>query len=178
MKSSTRTVCKLLSLLLHYPDRELWERLPELQEVVARMAGGPEKAALEAVLAAMRHCELTALQQTYTTAFDLNPGATLNMTHHLYGDSSKRNVALVRLRQTYDRAGYDCTSPELPDYLPLMLEFLSECRDEDAMTTVWENMGDMKSLSARLQADAPMYAALLEAVGEAMDGMRLEEIVR
>lgn len=159
-----KVACKILSILLHYPDREVWEHLAELEAEVERMSRDEVRKELAASLGEMRRRSLMDLQQAYTAAFDMNPATTLNMTYHRYGDTEKRAAALVRLRQAYRRAGFECTGAELPDYLPLMLEFLSECPDPSTGAFVWQSLEPAGSISEKLQADAPVYAGLLKAV--------------
>lgn len=166
MTTGYAVACKILSILLHYPDRELWTRLAEIEAEIQRLPESCIRRELSSALAVMRQCSLMALQQTYTAVFDMKPETTLNMTYHRYGDSEKRAAALVRLRQSYAQAGYACTTAELPDYLPLMLEFLSEDPDTSAAAVVWESLCDVERLSENLQADAPVYAGLMKALNE------------
>jgi nitrate reductase delta subunit len=175
MTSNTHILLKLLSFLLRYPDAELLDRLPQAASIAARISSHELKTGLAEVLSGMTCRTLLDLQQTYTAAFDLAPGTTLNMTYHLFGDSEKRAAALARLQQIYGRAGYERTANELPDFLPLMLEFLAVCDDERARTPVWEAMGDVRALADRLKASAPAYAELLERVAWLRDAnLRLE----
>jgi nitrate reductase delta subunit len=102
------------------------------------------------------------LQEGYTAAFDMNPATTLNLTYHTFGDNEKRADMLARLQQSYRDAGYERTTGELPDYLPLMLEFLSVCPDTENTELVWECLRGLEEVVDRLQKAAPPYAALLQ----------------
>jgi len=102
------------------------------------------------------------VKELYTTVFDMNPSTTLNITYHLWGDSAKRADSLARLRQVYLEAGYECTTGELPDYLPLMLEFLALCPQAQGTDLIRECLQALEGLVRRLQETALPYAALLQ----------------
>jgi nitrate reductase molybdenum cofactor assembly chaperone NarJ/NarW len=152
---------KLCSLLFQYPDRDLLARLPQISAAVDALPGGEFKKALAGILRDMAGRPPLALQEIYTAAFDLTPATTLNLTYHGFGDNEKRAAALVHLQHLYAAAGYARIDGELPDYLPLMLEFLSVCPVARTAAQVWAYMGDLEALSERLQHSAPSYAALL-----------------
>ena len=102
------------------------------------------------------------LQEGYTAAFDMNPTTTLNLTYQLYGDNEKRADVLARLQQRYQDAGYERITGELPDFLPMMLEFLSVCPDTENTELIWECLQGLEDVVDRLQKAAPPYAALLQ----------------
>jgi nitrate reductase delta subunit len=92
----------------------------------------------------------------------MNPSTTLNLSYHLYGDNEKRADMLARLQQRYRDAGYERTTGELPDYLPMMLEFLSVCPESENTGLIWECLRGLEDVVDRLQKAAPPYAALLQ----------------
>ena len=124
---NTDTPLKMISLLMQYPDNRFFAQLPELEAVLKTMAPGRFKTDVRQFLEYLRMQPLIRIQESYTAAFDLNPATSLNMTFHRWGDSEKRAAALTRLQQTYLDAGYEKTTGELPDYLPLLLEFMAVC---------------------------------------------------
>lgn len=108
-----------------------------------------------------------ALQEGYTRTFDLNPDLCLNLTWHRWGDDKKRSSALVELKKMYRDAGFDILGAELPDYLPIMLEFLSVC-PENASLWVYDRYADPVSLIAsRLRAMQSPYAGPAEILAAA-----------
>jgi nitrate reductase molybdenum cofactor assembly chaperone NarJ/NarW len=157
----------LMSALLHYPDDELLADLPRMQAAAARLAPGDLRQAIEGFLGHLADRPLLALQTAYTTAFDLNPATTLNLTWHRYGDNENRAAALARLQRRYDAAGWERTTGDLPDYLPLMLEFLALCPAEDATGEIQACLGSMASLIEPLTRTAPAYAELLRPLARA-----------
>lgn len=162
MAAMTDITLKVCAVLFQYPDQALLSGLPEIWAVVDDLPAGQLKNGLGEILQDMAARPPLALQEIYTAAFDLTPATTLNLTYHSFGDNEKRAAALVHLQQLYAAAGYPNISTELPDFLPLMLEFLSVCADEQIRERVWAYMGDLNGLAARLEKSAPSYAALLK----------------
>jgi nitrate reductase delta subunit len=91
----------------------------------------------------------------------VDPAATMNLTYHIYGDNEERAAALARLQRNYERAGWERATGELPDYLPLMLEFLAVCGHPEHAEVVWEGLQGLGKLTAHLEKEAPVYASLL-----------------
>jgi len=153
---------RLLSLLLHYPDDDLLGHLEDIEAMAQTRCCGPVKTAVDAFVGYLKAHSSIRLQENYTAAFDMNPSTTLNLTYHAYGDNEKRAAAMARLKQIYEACGWQPTTGELPDYLPLMLEFLSVCPNSQYIDLIWEPFCGLKDYLARLGQSAPAYAALLQ----------------
>jgi len=153
---------KLVSMLMAYPDRYFVRDLPELASAAAQLPAGRRKSGIEAFLATVKGHSTLQLQERYTAAFEMNPATTLNITYHIWGDGEKRAGALSRLQQLYAQAGYAKISTELPDYLPLMLEFLAVFPEAQQSGPFRRCFGKMDLLVDRLRKIAPPYAALLQ----------------
>jgi nitrate reductase delta subunit len=153
---------RLLSALLQYPDHDFLSQIEMIETEVDDMPSKEMKKCMDDFLRYLKAHSPIHLQEGYTAAFDMNPSTTLNLTYHLYGDNEKRADMLARLQQRYQDAGYERTTGELPDYLPMMLEFLSVCPDSDSMQLIWECLGGLEDVVGRLQKAAPHYAALLQ----------------
>ena len=110
------------SLLLGYPDDELFERLPLLGRVAAALPA-PVGAPLAAFLDHLSGSDRAALAAQYVTTFDHRKRGCLYLTYYTHGDTRKRGLALLRLKQAYAAAGLNIVEDELPDHLPVMLEF-------------------------------------------------------
>ena len=113
---------KILSVLLEYPTADL---RPMHAEIRARTCGldDRDQARLDSFLAYAASVDLTDLQAEYVQTFDLTPEHSLHMTHHVFGDDKGRGPALIDLTELYRGYGLEVAASELPDYLPLMLEF-------------------------------------------------------
>jgi len=153
---------KVISLLLQYPDDAYFGSLPELKSVVDEMHHCQCKAAIEAFIADLEAYSVFQLQEQYTALFDMSPSTTLNMTYHLWGDGEKRARLLTRLQQEYACAGLEKNSPELPDFLPLILEFLAAVPKAKRFDTIQKSLAGIDTLVERLKPIAAPYAGLLE----------------
>lgn len=164
MPEKRTILLQLISSLLHYPDEDLLGRLDELASAAADLKPGRERTALQAFLKELGRMSLIQVQERYTALFDMDPATTLNVTYHAYGDNEKRAAALARLQHHYEQAGWERVGGELPDYLPLMLEFLSVCPDPEHALPVRRCLQGMQPLVETLEKRAPAYADLLRLV--------------
>ncbi|HSM73252.1 MAG TPA: nitrate reductase molybdenum cofactor assembly chaperone [Desulfobacterales bacterium] len=152
---------RLLSVLLDYPGDELPGALEAMSAAAAGLAEPEFKTAIQDFLAYLGRHGLPRLQENFTAAFDLQPATTLNLTYHAYGDNEQRAAALARLQHLYDQAGWERISGELPDYLPLLLEFLAIHPRPQTALPVWQCLSAATALADALEKTAPAYAALL-----------------
>lgn len=157
---------KLISLLLQYPDRRFFERLGRLGAALDSLPAGRLKSGARQFLAHLQAQPAVRSRECYTAAFDIRPATTLNMTYHRWGDGEKRAAALARLQQIYLDAGYELDTDDLPDFLPLMLEFMAVCPEVCSNGFFLECLTGLTGLADRLRESAPAYARLLQLVGE------------
>ena len=162
MKKDPIHPLRLLSVLLQYPDHDLLSQIEMIETEIEDMPSREMKKCMDDFLLYLKTHSPIHLQEGYTAAFDMNPTTTLNLTYQLYGDNEKRADVLARLQQRYQDAGYERTTGELPDYLPMMLEFLSVCPDTENTGLIWECLRGLEDVVDRLQKAAPPYAALLQ----------------
>jgi len=154
----------VLSALLHYPDEELFNRIDEIASVADHSRPAEIESAIQAFVNELSTHSLIQVQERYTAIFDIDPTTTMNMTYHAFGDNEKRAAALAHLQHNYEQAGWERITGELPDYLPMMLEFLSICPHPEHTGPVWQCLQGMQPLVARLEKKAPVYAALLQPI--------------
>jgi len=155
---------QVLSVLLHYPDQDLLNDLEEIDSLVANLPSSETKPAMQAFISDLKTQPPIGVQERYTALFDMDPATTLNITFHAFGDNEKRAAALAYLQHNYAQAGWERATGELPDYLPLMLEFLAVCPHPEHTAPVWQCLQSMPPLVARLEEKAPVYAALLQLI--------------
>ena len=166
MIRSRRTTipCKLLSVLLRYPDQRLVDARDELAAAVEALPRSPQRAALEAFVAYLASNTQSELERHYVETFDLRRRSSLYLTYYEHGDTRKRGMALLRLKRLYAAAGLEPANGELPDYLPLVLEFAALAPDGAGETLLREHRPAIELLRAGLRdADSP-YAGLLDAI--------------
>ncbi|MGW4754753.1 nitrate reductase molybdenum cofactor assembly chaperone [Streptomyces chartreusis] len=114
---------RLCSLLVQYPDAELTAARPVLTASVEALPGSPAAEHLAAFIAWFAGQEPDALERHYVETFDLRRRSSLYLTYYLHGDTRRRGMALLTLAQRYRAAGWDTDGSELPDHLPVVLEF-------------------------------------------------------
>ena len=160
MADDRRKLLKLISICLSYPDDELLGSLDEIERCLIDL-GRPAIGAFHAFILYLRGQSKLSVQERYTSTFDLNPGTSLNFTYHLIGDGEERGRILADLQGTYCRAGYEPAASELPDFLPLVLEFLSEA-PEGPRPPVLSRLGvAVATVAKRLEEAGSIYAGIL-----------------
>lgn len=120
-----RGVFMAAARLLAYPDRSLWMLLPEIEAYLHELPASDSVTTLVAVAERLHGMGVADLEARYVATFDFNESAALYLTAHELGDSRRRGQALVELRTLLRAAGFEEATEELPDYLPLLLEFLA-----------------------------------------------------
>ncbi|HET8741830.1 MAG TPA: nitrate reductase molybdenum cofactor assembly chaperone [Gaiella sp.] len=155
---------KLLSVLLRYPDRRVAEARAELAAAVATLPRSPEKPLLERFLPHLVESTPSELERTYVETFDLRRRTSLYLTYYLHGDTRKRGMALLRLKRLYAAAGLELAREELPDYLPLVLEFAALAPEREGETLLREHRAALELLRTNLADAESPYALVLDAV--------------
>ena len=120
-----RMVWQAASLLLGYPDADMRRDLPEMRAIVRSEAAvsATRCAELEALIDALGSGDPLQVEADYVDLFDRGRGTSLHLFEHVHGDSRERGPAMIDLARTYEKAGLLLAPGELPDYLPVVLEF-------------------------------------------------------
>ncbi|HET7805688.1 MAG TPA: nitrate reductase molybdenum cofactor assembly chaperone [Pseudolabrys sp.] len=166
-------IFKALSALLSYPTAEMRAALPEIAEVIrsSPLIAQAQQQDLLRLIDEIGRGDLLAAEERYVDLFDRGRALSLHLFEHLHGESRDRGAAMVALKQLYERAGFELSSHELPDYLPVVLEYLS-CR---GMSEARDMLADCahiltaigRSLLARQSSYAAPLQALIVMAGEA-----------
>lgn len=157
---------RALSALLAYPDRELRAALPEIADAVraSRRLKKRHKDDLLALADAIAGSTELEAQGRYVDLFDRGRRTSLNLFEHVHGDGRERGPAMLELRQRYLDAGMEPVGHELPDHLPLLLEYLS-CRDwKETRDTLGEIAHILRQLGNTLLKRRSRYAAVMAAL--------------
>ena len=157
---------KVLSALLDYPSEVLQAAVPELRRALDEDGALPRAArdAVERLLCELETGDLLDLQERYVSLFDRVRSLSLHLFEHVHGDSRDRGQALVDLRQLYERNGFRLSTSELPDYLPVFLEFISRIERADAAELLRETGGILDGIRVRLGKRGSAYAGVLQAL--------------
>ena len=153
---------KLLSVLLQYPDDALLDALPELELAAAELPP-VQRASVARFLAYVGATPPAALRAAYVEAFDFDRRSAMHLTWHTHGDRRQRGIELVRLKRHYAEAGLPLADGELPDYLPVLLEF-AEFRPDEGIALLVGLRPSLELVRAALHAQQSPYAGLLDAV--------------
>lgn len=160
----SRPPYKLLSLLLQYPDERLIEARAELAQAIAELPRSAERRSVEKFWDQFATASPTLLQQQYVETFDLQRRSSLYLTFYTDGDTRKRGQALIRLKRLYAGAGLEMEARELPDYLPVMLEFAHLSPDGAGRRLLAEHRTGLELLRIHLTELKSPYRHLLEAI--------------
>ena len=156
-------VYPLLARLLEYPSQELLSHASEIRQRIqaSEELSDDEREALIGFVEWLTGQELMRLQEQYVQTFDTNPDHSLHITHHLYGEDRNRGPVLANLVDHYRTAGLEISENELPDYLPLMLEFISTQKTEEANRLLTQASQALSILSRNLNSAGSPYAAVV-----------------
>ncbi len=159
---------KALSALLSYPSDELTAAAGQIREILTEEAILSPNAlkAVEPLIGDMEQLDLYDLQERFVLLFDRSRTLSLNLFEHVHGESRDRGPAMVDLLDTYRQGGFDLISSELPDHLPILLEYLSTRPLDEAREMLADAGHILAALAERLQRRDSVYAAVLAGLAE------------
>jgi len=157
---------KALSALLSYPTFELQQAADELDAVLddEGLITGHVRTALQGLIDEIADGDLYDLQERYTLLFDRTRSLSLHLFEHVHGESRDRGQAMIDLKAMYEQAGLDISASELPDFLPLFLEFLSTLPAREACATLGQPTHILAALGERLRKRKSPYEAVFRAL--------------
>ena len=157
---------RALSALLAYPTEDLRAAIADIGTVLVDdgLVSARERADLWPLLAELRNDDLYELQERYVELFDRSRSLTLNLFEHVHGESRDRGQAMVDLAALYERGGLTMTANELPDYLPLLLEYASTRPAGEARQLLADVAPIVAALRERLVGRGSAYAGVFGAL--------------
>lgn len=156
---------KLLAALLDYPTTLTIQIVNELHELLQSCQLFDEKSKDDIIKFASLHKNNNLLewQQEYSSIFDITPITSLYLFEHIYGDSRKRGIAMSSLLETYAGYGLEISNQELPDYLPVFLDFISYIEDQNEALSYLADINEiLKSIYEALIKCGSNYTLLLQ----------------
>ena len=168
---------KVISLLLCYPESDWLAALPELEDALAAEAdfNGEANVRMAPLFEQLRQTDLIALQENYVATFDRNPSHSLHLFEHIHGESRDRGSAMIDLLQEYWKHDFDASASELPDYVPLFLEFLSQLPAEEALELLGDAVHVLATIGRKLDANGSPYATAFQLL-EALSPVAAQEL--
>jgi len=151
---------KAIAMLLHYPDADLQTHIDQVTEVllVRPELSTEERAALEHFAEALGHRDLFDLEASYVETFDRSKKVSLYLFEHVHGESRDRGTAMVDLSNAYKEKGFIIDCRELPDYLPMFLEFCASLPEPEALAWLEDTGHILQRIHVRLEDRENDYA--------------------
>lgn len=159
---------KALSALLSYPTADLKMAANEINEILNQEALAPKRVLdqLAPLINELNTLDLLELQERYVFLFDRTRSLSLHLFEHVHGESRDRGQAMVDLKTLYAQGGLAVDASELPDFLPLFLEYLSTRPAHEASALLAEPLSVIVALKERLAKRKTPYAAVLRILEE------------
>jgi len=163
-----RKSLRVLALLLGYPDAQLRAHLPDMQAALhaEHALSAARLGELDALIATLGRKAVLDAEAEYVELFDRGRATSLHLFEHVHGDSRDRGPAMIDLTKTYEQAGLFLGEGEMPDFVPVVLEFASTLAPRQAREFLGEMAHIFNALFAALQKRESPYAAVLGALLE------------
>jgi nitrate reductase delta subunit len=169
-----RMVWRIAALLLDYPNQQTCDLFGELSASAATLPA-PAGPTLASFVERARSMPLTELAAHYVETFDLRRRHCLHLTYYAYGDTRKRGMALLRFKHAYRAAGVELGEHELPDHLPVVLEFASTVDPVAGHRLLVEYRPVLELLRQSLREAASPYVAVLDAVAATLPELSIAD---
>jgi nitrate reductase delta subunit len=178
MSDEPQQVFQLCSYLLNYPDSEWIESLGEVEEEVKLLAASPMKEELHKFCHGAMEISTAQIHATYVNTFDFGKKTNLYVTYMSSGEQRERGMDLLFLKNYYKLQGFSVTDKELPDYLPIMLEFASLVEDEKIKPVFERYFENIKEIEKHLVEANNLYRHILTAAVRALEDAGVTKAVR
>jgi nitrate reductase delta subunit len=159
-------ILKALSALLTYPSLELQEAIPEIESILDRCGNISDgtRQQLRLLTKSLANDDLYDSQERYTDLFDRTRTLSLHIFEHIHGESRDRGQAMVDLQNHYAGHGLEISATELPDFIPLFLEFLSTLPPGEASELLGQPINIITAIGERLAKRQSPYQGVFQAL--------------
>ena len=167
---------RVLSRLLVYPNAEIMEQIPALKEVLLEdnFLKAKTLKPLTAFMDELGATDLMQAQEAYVELFDQGRAHCLHLFEHVHGESRFRGKAMIDLAERYAEKGLIVGTGELPDYLPVFLEFISICDVSEGQETLSQAAPVIATIGEKLKRQGSGYAGVMAAIVE-LSGVKLKK---
>lgn len=157
---------KILGLLLSYPTADVLAHMDDLMQVLEseQLLPSRQLKKIKSFAASFRNRDIYDIQEEYVELFDRGRSHCLQLFEHIHGESRDRGQAMVNLVEAYAEKGLYISAGELPDYLPLFLEFLSLCPADEAQELLGDPINVIAGIGVRLKKRGAPYAVVFESL--------------
>ena len=159
---------RVLARLLSYPDAQLRGDLADMRQALLseKAIASARLEELDALINGLARGNTLENEAEYVEVFDRGRATSLHLFEHVHGDSRDRGPAMIDLAQTYEKAGLFLGPDEMPDYLPVVLEFVSTQPPKEARAFLGEMAHIFNAIFNALQQRNSPYASVLGALME------------
>ena len=161
-----RRSLKALSVLLTYPSTDLQQAAAEIGQAIDAETAVPARVRgqLRILINEIATGDIYDLQERYVLLFDRTRSLSLHLFEHVHGESRDRGQAMIDLKSLYENGGFVISAPELPDFVPLFLEFLSLRPAAEARDLLGQPAHIFSALAERLRKRKSAYEAVFRAL--------------
>lgn len=168
-------VFELLSYLLAYPDEKWAEGLKDCKEILDGLTDVRVTDSIKRFIEDISKTDPDERTKTYVSVFDFSRKTNLYMSYLSSGEQRERGMALLNLKQVYLNAGFHVTDKELPDYLPLILEFSSQAAEKFVFPIMHKYKRNISEISSQLAEMNSNYAALFGVLVYVLEQIDVDE---
>lgn len=177
-ENTVQQIFQLCSYLLTYPDQEFIDSFPEIEEALHILPDSYMAEELRHFYQKARILSAPELIAAYVNTFDFGKKTNLYITYMTNGEQRERGMDLLFLKNYYKLSGFDITDKELPDYLPVMLEFASQI-DAETLKPVFERyLANIQEIESNLHRENHFYGHILKSVLLALKEAGITKAVR
>ncbi|MFD2839518.1 nitrate reductase molybdenum cofactor assembly chaperone [Populibacterium corticicola] len=157
-------VLALISVLLGYPDEEFDSLRADLAQAVAALPQSAAATLVQKFWGQFSHVEPSEARRHYVETFDLRRNCSLFLTYYLHGDTRQRGMSLLMFKQRYRAYGFTPPENELPDYLPMVLEFAATTGPGVGEGLLRMHRSGLEVIRTALRKRKTAYSLLFDAV--------------
>ncbi len=173
-ETQQRLVWRIAALVLDYPHQSALDLLGDLRAAAVDIPG-PAGAGLTACIDDLRGQDPIAAAVRYVETFDLRRRSSLHLSYYAYGDTRGRGMALLRFKTAYRNAGLELGDHELPDFLPVVLEFAATVDPTRGRRLLITHRAVIEVLRLSLHDSASPYGRVLDALCETLPGLDTDD---
>lgn len=162
--TDSKLTFQLCSYLLNYPDQEYFASLSEVEDELDSLQSSDYKIELLNFCEKAKNQTLAELVSTYINTFDFGKKTNLYITYMSNGEQRERGMELLFLKNYYKLHGFEVTDKELPDFLPIMLEFAGLV-DQAAIKPIFERyLTNIEEVAKNLSNENNLYGHIMKAI--------------
>ncbi len=157
---------KALGIMLWYPTPEWVDNIDDLCQVIEdeKLLSEADILAIKNFSYELKHTDIFSAQENYVDTFDRVRSLSLHLFEHVHGESRDRGQAMIDLLEVYKEKGIELGKSELPDYLPVFLEYLSHLPKDEAIEMLTDPIAIIKAIGKRLAERGSIYSIIFDSL--------------